>query len=88
MKIVNKNGYLTRQLQGRYVTAKHFEKAPTIQIPFVSDEFNKKVQRIFSKYGYKVNIFAKVPATLKDILTNSRIYDRSCTRKDCNICDN
>ena len=77
-----------KQLQERYVTAKYFEKAPTIQIPFISDEFNRKVQRIFGKYGYKVNIFAKAPATLKDILTNSRLYDRNCTRKDCNICDN
>ena len=86
LSIIKRNGYRDKELEARIRGPRYFPNAPTLRIPFISDNFSIKLQKVFLKYNVTVNIAPKSPPTLRQILVKSRLYDNKCDKPNCWIC--
>ena len=84
--MIARHGYSENDLHPKTRSPRYFPTAPTMCLPYLSDNFCIGVQRIFMKHGLKVNVMAKPPPSLKQILVKSRLYDNKCTDENCLIC--
>ena len=58
-KIAKTNGYKPHSLLDRIIATMHFKNAPCVRILFISKSFCSKVQKIFLKHGFEINVVAK-----------------------------
>ena len=80
------NGYREEALNSRYRSPFYFPQAPCLRLPFITERFSVKLQRIFLKYDLTVNIVCQAPQTLRQLLVRSRLYDRRCRSRFCPDC--
>ena len=86
LAVARANDYTEDDIASSARGPRYIRGAAVLRIPFISDRFSIKIQKIFARYRMPVNIAVKPPPTLKQILVRSRLYDSKCDGKGCQIC--
>ena len=83
------SGYVDRVKQRKKTTQKPKESLPTLTIPYVSSAFTNDIKRAVKRSNLKVRILQRPQSCLKNLLVESRPYDKSCKdASKCPICHN
>ena len=86
-KIAVENGYDGLRYRSGSRSGCKWERGHVIfQIPFVSDRFTSAVNNIIRSTNLPINLVIMPPPNLRQKLVSSRIYDKTCTARDCIIC--
>jgi hypothetical protein len=72
----------------RKIKKQHSEKPLYFPIPFISDSFNYKMQRIFNNFNIPVHIYNHGNSSLRQFLSKRKKKLPECNKRKCPVGDN